>query len=111
MTRSVAEDWLNKENEPADSLTQREREVLQLTAEGLVMKEVAAKLGVSVKTVETHRRTVMTKLNLFSVAELTKFAARGMVQKTWAFEEIVRAVETVLDGNQFISPQIAKLFQ
>ncbi len=57
-------------------LSMREREVLQLTAEGYVMKEIAAQLKVSVKTVETHRRQLMTKLNIFSVAELTKFAIR-----------------------------------
>jgi len=57
-------------------LSSREREVLQLTAEGLSMKEVAARLQVSVKTVETHRRQLMEKLNVFSIAELTKYAIR-----------------------------------
>jgi len=57
-------------------LSPREREVLQLMAEGRATKEIAHDLGVSVKTVETHRRQVMEKLNLFSVAELTKYAVR-----------------------------------
>ena len=57
-------------------LTPREREVLQLTAEGLAMKQVASQLGVSVKTIETHRRQIMDKLDLHSVAELTKYAIR-----------------------------------
>jgi DNA-binding NarL/FixJ family response regulator len=58
------------------ALTAREREVLQLMAEGKATKEVAAILHVSVKTVETHRRQMMEKLDLHSVAELTKYAIR-----------------------------------
>jgi DNA-binding NarL/FixJ family response regulator len=57
-------------------LSSREREVLQLMSEGKATKEVAAALGVSVKTAETHRRSIMEKLNLYSVAELTKYAIR-----------------------------------
>jgi len=57
-------------------LSPREREVLQLMAEGKATKEVAAVLHVSVKTVETHRRQMMEKLKLYSVAELTKCALR-----------------------------------
>lgn len=57
-------------------LTDREREALQLIAEGKSTKEVADALGVSVKTVETHRRNIMEKLNLHSVAEITKYAIR-----------------------------------
>ena len=55
-------------------LSPREREVLQLMAEGRATKEIAKELQVSVKTVETHRRQIMEKLNLYSVAELTKYA-------------------------------------
>jgi DNA-binding NarL/FixJ family response regulator len=58
------------------TLSAREREVLQLLAEGRATKEVAAQLHVSVKTVETHRRNLMDKLKLHSVAELTKYAIR-----------------------------------
>jgi DNA-binding NarL/FixJ family response regulator len=57
-------------------LTNREREVLQLIAEGNSTKEIAARLTVSVKTVETHRRQIMEKLGIFSIAELTKYAIR-----------------------------------
>ena len=57
-------------------LTDREREVLQQLAEGKSTKQMAAALGVSVKTIETHRRNIMEKLNLHSVAELTKYAIR-----------------------------------
>jgi len=57
-------------------LSAREREVLQLIAEGKSTKETAARLNVSVKTVETHRKQIMDKLNLHSVAELTKYAIR-----------------------------------
>jgi len=57
-------------------LTPREREVLQLLAEGNSTKQIALTLGVSVKTVETHRRNVMRKLGVRSVAELTKYALR-----------------------------------
>ena len=59
-----------------DALTPREREVLQLMAEGFATKEVAHRLHVSVKTVETHRRQIMEKLDMHSVAELTKYAIR-----------------------------------
>jgi DNA-binding NarL/FixJ family response regulator len=59
-----------------DTLTPREREVLQLMAEGYATKEVAHRLHVSVKTVETHRRQIMDKLDMHSVAELTKYAIR-----------------------------------
>jgi DNA-binding NarL/FixJ family response regulator len=57
-------------------LSPREREVLQLMAEGKATKEVARHLNVSVKTVETQRRHIMEKLNIYSVAELTKYAIR-----------------------------------
>jgi DNA-binding NarL/FixJ family response regulator len=57
-------------------LTDREREVLQMIAEGKSTKEVADDLSVSVKTVETHRRNIMEKLDLHSVAALTKYAIR-----------------------------------
>ena len=57
-------------------LSQREREVLQLIAEGKATKQVAGVLNMSVKTAETHRRNLMEKLNMDSVAELTKYAIR-----------------------------------
>ncbi|MCF6289703.1 MAG: response regulator transcription factor [Desulfobacterales bacterium] len=57
-------------------LTAREREVLQLIAEGWATREIAGRLYVSVKTVETHRRKIMKKLDIHSVADLTKYAIR-----------------------------------
>ncbi|MGD1047343.1 MAG: response regulator transcription factor [Candidatus Krumholzibacteriaceae bacterium] len=57
-------------------LSAREREVLQLLAEGKTTKETAARLRVSVKTIETHRKQIMDKLDIHSVAELTKYAIR-----------------------------------
>jgi DNA-binding NarL/FixJ family response regulator len=59
-----------------DVLTHREREVLQMLAEGNAMKQIALKLGISIKTVETHRRQMTNKLDIYSVAELTKYALR-----------------------------------
>ena len=58
------------------NLTPREREVLQLVADGKSVKEIAFELGVSYKTVENQRQNLMQKLNLFSIAELTKYAVR-----------------------------------
>ncbi|MHC4710569.1 MAG: LuxR C-terminal-related transcriptional regulator, partial [Planctomycetota bacterium] len=58
------------------ALTPREREVLQLLAEGQTTKQIAAQLHVSAKTVETHRMHIMDRLELHSVAELTKYAIR-----------------------------------
>ncbi len=60
----------------ASLLTPREREVLQLLAEGKTTREIGRLLYVSIKTVETHRKRIMDKLELRSVAELTKFAVR-----------------------------------
>ena len=57
-------------------LTLREREVLQLIAEGQSVKTIADKLHISIKTVETHRSHIMNKLDLHTVAELTKYAIR-----------------------------------
>jgi len=57
-------------------LTTREREVLQLLAEGRSSKEIASRLAISVHTVETHRRQIMDKLSLRTIAELTKYAIR-----------------------------------
>ena len=64
-----------------DALTSREREVIQLLAEGKTSKEVAVTLNLSVKTAETHRTNLMRKLGLHSVADLTRYAVRnGIVQ-------------------------------
>jgi len=66
--------------EPFSQLTDREREVLILIAEGQSNKEIANKLGIGVRTIETHRERIMRRLDIHSVAGLTKFAiAHGMI--------------------------------
>ncbi|MGA2172280.1 MAG: response regulator transcription factor [Sedimentisphaerales bacterium] len=81
----VVEDYIQRlsktDSSNSDILSDREREVLQLLAEGNSTKQVALKLHISVKTVETHRRQIMSKLNIHTVAELTKYAIRkGITQ-------------------------------
>jgi two-component system nitrate/nitrite response regulator NarL len=66
--------------EPFAQLTGREREVLVLIAEGQSNKEIANKLGIGVRTIETHRERIMRRLDIHSVAGLTKFAiANGLI--------------------------------
>lgn len=66
---------------PLERLTTREREVLQLIAEGNSNKEIAARLTLSVKTIEAHRTNLMAKLDIHDTASLTRFAiARGLVR-------------------------------
>jgi DNA-binding NarL/FixJ family response regulator len=60
-------------------LTSREREIVQLLAEGKSSKEVATSLGISVKTAETHRANLMRKLELHSVSELVRYAVRNQI--------------------------------
>lgn len=62
------------QNTAYTGLTVREREILQLVVEGATSRDIASRLFVSVKTVSSHRRAIMKKLNLHSVAELTRFA-------------------------------------
>ncbi len=67
------------EHKDEDKPTTRERELIQLLAEGLSNKEAAEKLGISVKTVETHRAAVMRKLGLHSIGELVRYAIRNHI--------------------------------
>lgn len=70
----------NRDNPPTfNQLTAREREVIQLLAEGRSNKAVSALLGISVKTVETHRAAIMKKLGISSIAELVRYAIRNRV--------------------------------
>ncbi len=85
VTQMVLNGYLHQEKESQPSaktvLTPREREVIQLLAEGKTSKEVAVALKLSVKTAETHRTNLMRKLDLHSVADLTLYAIRnGIVQ-------------------------------
>jgi DNA-binding NarL/FixJ family response regulator len=73
----LVEEGVQSSRRPSgETLSQREREVLQLLAEGRSSKNIANSLGIAVPTVETHRRQIMTKLNLRTTAELTKYAIR-----------------------------------
>ena len=72
----LREDGAGEDGTAFSKLTPREREVLQLLAEGKAMKEAARHLQISGKTVETHRRNIMEKLDIDNVAELTKYAIR-----------------------------------
>lgn len=80
VTDIVLRDYLNPSIDNDHNLTQdltlREREVLQLIVEGCATKEVANRLNISIKTVESHRSRIMNKLGLHTVAELTKYAVR-----------------------------------
>jgi DNA-binding NarL/FixJ family response regulator len=76
LTRAVVEAWLGHGGLPADPLTPRERQVLQLIAEGKATKEVAQLLCVSVKTVESHRARITTKLAIRETAGLVRYAIR-----------------------------------
>ncbi|MHC4115524.1 MAG: response regulator [Planctomycetota bacterium] len=76
----VVDDYLHRLSRSGSSasgvLTDRECEVLQLMAEGTSTKQIALKLHISTKTIETHRRQIMQKLDIYTVAELTKYAIR-----------------------------------
>jgi DNA-binding NarL/FixJ family response regulator len=84
VSQTVVEEMLRDEPggpEPLEGLTQRQREILQLIAEGRSTKEIAAILDVSVKTVETHRARLMERLGIRDVAGLVRFAVKaGLVQ-------------------------------
>jgi DNA-binding NarL/FixJ family response regulator len=86
VAETVVEAYLSKRVEKDDSpsqfiLTAREREVVQLLAEGKSNKEVADRLGISARTAEGHRSEIMRKLKLSSLADLVRFAVRnGIVQ-------------------------------
>jgi two-component system, NarL family, response regulator NreC len=74
---AVLTDYRRHVTDPLDLLTTREREVLQMIAEGKTNKEIATTLNLSVYTVEAHRGRVMEKLNLHSAGELVRFALRS----------------------------------
>lgn len=74
---SVLTDYRKHVSNPIDLLTTREREVLQMIAEGKTNKEIATTLNLSVYTIEAHRGRVMEKLNLHSTGELVRFALRN----------------------------------
>jgi RNA polymerase sigma factor (sigma-70 family) len=80
ISSTVLEDY-QKVDDPFDQLTAREREVLQMLAEGKVAKEIAQALDISVYTVDAHRGRIMKKLSLHSSTEIVRFAMRrGLIE-------------------------------
>jgi len=81
VSKAVVDAYLAKDDTPADPLSAREREVLQLIAEGKNAKEIGSILGVSAKTAESHRANIMQKLQINEVAVVARYAVReGLVQ-------------------------------
>jgi DNA-binding NarL/FixJ family response regulator len=84
VTEFVLDDYVRRgdvarDNPPAVNVTAREREIIQLVAEGRSNKEAAATLAISVKTVEAHRANVMRKLHLRTVSDLVRYAIRNKI--------------------------------
>jgi DNA-binding NarL/FixJ family response regulator len=77
VSNAVLDDYRRHVTNPIDLLTSREREVLQMLAEGKTNKEIAGVLNLSVYTVDAHRGRIMEKLNLHSINELVRFAVRN----------------------------------
>jgi two-component system response regulator NreC len=81
VSRAIVEAYRSKSDRPVDPLSGRERQVLQLIAEGKSTKDVAVVLGVSVKTAESHRSRLMHKLHIHETATLVRYAVRkGLVE-------------------------------
>jgi len=81
ISRTVVQAFLMKDSLPERPLSHRERQVLQLVAEGKTTKEIASMLGVSVNTAETHRTNLMEKLDIHDTAGLVRYAMRnGVIQ-------------------------------
>jgi two-component system, NarL family, response regulator NreC len=77
VSNAVLDDYRKHVTNPIDLLTSREREVLQMLAEGKTNKEIAVVLNLSVYTVDAHRGRIMEKLNVHSINELVRFAVRN----------------------------------
>ncbi len=81
ISRAVVDAYLSKAQLSADPLSGRERQVLQLVGEGKSTKDVAALLGISVKTAESHRARLMKKLDIHETASLVRYAIRhGLIE-------------------------------
>jgi DNA-binding NarL/FixJ family response regulator len=81
VSNAVLDDYRRHVTNPIDMLTSREREVLQMLAEGKTNKEIAGVLNLSAYTVEAHRGRIMEKLNVHTIADLVRFAVRnGLVE-------------------------------
>jgi DNA-binding NarL/FixJ family response regulator len=84
----------NHRNQEKDVLTRRERQVVQLLAEGKSTKEAAAILGLRVKTAETHRSNIMSKLRLHSVSELVLYAVRNNIVQALGPESLAASASS-----------------
>jgi DNA-binding NarL/FixJ family response regulator len=81
VSRAIVDAYLGKAALPAEVLSSRERQVLQLVAEGKTTKEIAVLLGVSVKTADSHRTRIMRKLEIHDTAGLVRYAIRrGLIR-------------------------------
>ena len=81
VSRAIVQSYLGRGETSSGQLTARERQVLQLVAEGKTTKEVAQQLGISVKTADSHRTRLMTKLGIHDTAGLVRYAIRqGLVR-------------------------------
>ncbi len=81
ISRAVVREMLNKDALPSEILSPRERQVLQLIAEGNTSKEAAVRLGISTRTAESHRSSIIEKLNIHETAGLVRYAIRlGLIQ-------------------------------
>ena len=81
ISRTIVQAFLLKDDLPEKPISDRERQVLQLVAEGKTTKEIAALLGISVKTAESHRSNMMDKLDIHDTAGLVRYAVRkGIIQ-------------------------------
>jgi len=80
VSRHLVSDFLRRtsaDDEPSDGLTSRQREILQLIAEGSTNQQMASSLNLSIKTIETHRAQLMDRLNIRDVAGLVRYAVRA----------------------------------
>ena len=81
ISRTIVQAFLQNTPVPGNPISDRERQVLQLVAEGKTTKEIASFLGISVKTAESHRSNLMDKLNIHDTAGLVRYAIRiGLIE-------------------------------
>lgn len=81
ISRTIVQGFLNNVQAPPNPVSDRERQVLQLVAEGKTTKEIASLLGISTKTAESHRSNLMEKLNIHDTAGLVRYAIKnGLIE-------------------------------
>jgi DNA-binding NarL/FixJ family response regulator len=91
-----------RQGHPLDGLTPREREIVQLVAEGYCNKELATLLQLSVKTVETHRSNIMRKLDIHNVGELVLYALRNHIVDVPTTESLLGGPTTIGNCKLFV---------